>query len=83
MGGGRENVASLLETIAHIESVTNKKLRLSFEDWRPGDNKRYCTDYSKVKKLLGWEPEVNWKEGIRRTLDWVQTSTQQISSVMS
>ena len=82
LGGGRENVASLLETIAHIESLTNKKLHLAFEDWRPGDNKCYYTDYSKAKKLLGWEPQVNWKEGISRTLNWVRTNVQQISSVM-
>jgi hypothetical protein len=57
LGGGKENVASLLETIAYLESLTNKKMRLSFKGWRPGDNKCYYTNYQKAKKLLGWLQE--------------------------
>src|SRR2546428_6071279 len=67
LGGGKENVASLLETIAYLESITNTKMRLTFKGWRPGDNKCYYTNYEKAKKLLGWSPKVPWKEGVRRT----------------
>ena len=82
LGGGKENVASLLETIAYLESLTNKKMRLTFKDWRPGDNKCYYTNYQKAKKLLGWAPNVRWKEGVRKTLDWVQSNTREVSAVI-
>ncbi|QAS52155.1 dTDP-glucose 4,6-dehydratase [Halobacillus litoralis] len=31
-------------------------------------------DYSKAKRLLGWEPAVTLEEGIRRTEEWIQTT---------
>jgi CDP-paratose 2-epimerase len=82
LGGGKENVASLLETIAYLESLTNKKMRLTFKGWRPGDNKCYYTNYQKAKKLLRWAPRVPWKEGVRRTLDWVQSNMREVSAVI-
>lgn len=71
LGGGKENAVSLLQAIEFIEQLKGSKMLLRFADWRPGDVKCYYTDYSKAEKLLGWKPLVPWKEGIRRTYDWV------------
>jgi CDP-paratose 2-epimerase len=81
LGGGKENVASLLETISYLESLTNKKMRLTFRGWRPGDNKCYYTNCKKAKNLLGWAPRVAWKEGVLRTLDWVQSNIREVSAI--
>ena len=80
LGGGKENVASLLETIAYLESLTNKKISLTFKDWRPGDNKCYYTNCGKAKELMGWTPTTPWKEGIRKTLDWVQGNLREVAA---
>jgi CDP-paratose 2-epimerase len=80
LGGGRENVASLLETIAYLESLTNRKMQLTFKDWRPGDNKCYYTNCAKAKKLLSWTPTVPWKVGVNRTLNWVRSNTREVSA---
>lgn len=82
LGGGKENVASLLETIAYLESLTSKKMRLTFKGWRPGDNKCYYTNAEKARRLLEWTPSVPWKEGVRKTFDWVQTNVREISAVV-
>jgi dTDP-glucose 4,6-dehydratase len=37
---------------------------------RPGHDRRYAIDASKIKQELGWEPSVNFEEGIRRTVCW-------------
>jgi UDP-glucose 4-epimerase len=39
-------------------------------DARPGDLKRSCLNYGKAKKVLGWEPKANLKEGLGLTLQW-------------
>jgi CDP-paratose 2-epimerase len=81
LGGGRDNVASLLETIGYLESLTNRKMHLKFKGWRPGDNKCYYSNCQKAKELMGWTPSVPWKEGVRRTLDWVQSNLQVVAAV--
>lgn len=37
---------------------------------RPGQVLRHSGDYSKIKQRLGWEPEVDWREALRRTINW-------------
>lgn len=82
LGGGKENVASLLETIAYLESLTNTKMHLTFKDWRPGDNKCYYTNCKKARALMGWTPTVPWKQGVDRTLNWVKSNTREVSAVI-
>ncbi len=36
----------------------------------PGSVSRRCPDISKSKKMFGYEPKVNWKKGLIKTLDW-------------
>ena len=37
---------------------------------RPGHDRRYAIDFSKIKNELGWEPQVDFAEGMRRTVEW-------------
>lgn len=37
---------------------------------RPGQVFRHTADTSKIKKVLGWQPKVDFKEGIKETIDW-------------
>ncbi len=49
---------------------------------RPGHDRRYAIDASKIKDELGWEPSVTFEEGIRLTVDWYLENPQWISSVL-
>jgi dTDP-glucose 4,6-dehydratase len=42
---------------------------------RPGHDRRYALDSSKIQRELGWAPMVPFEEGIRRTIDWYQSNT--------
>jgi dTDP-glucose 4,6-dehydratase len=42
------------------------------ERFRPGDSdvEELLVGYEKLHEETGWEPEVSWREGVRRTIDW-------------
>jgi len=58
--------------------ITKKILELMGEDEskiehvkdRPGHDVRYAIDFTKIKNELGWEPEVNFEEGMKKTVEW-------------
>ena len=37
---------------------------------RPGHDRRYALDFSKIKNELGWKPKVNFEDGIKRCIKW-------------
>ena len=37
---------------------------------RPGHDRRYVLDSTKIRTELGWEPEIEWAAGIAETIDW-------------
>ncbi|MBT8403219.1 MAG: dTDP-glucose 4,6-dehydratase [Gemmatimonadetes bacterium] len=45
--------------------------RVESVDDRPGHDRRYATDPSKIERELGWRPRVEWDSGLRRTVEWM------------
>ena len=72
LGGGTQYTLSLLECIDELESITGKRSPVSFEDWRPSDQKVYVTDIGPTASKLGWVPTVSPKVGLNLTHDWVK-----------
>jgi dTDP-glucose 4,6-dehydratase len=44
--------------------------QIEFVADRPGHDRRYAIDASKIRRDLGWQPSVTFEEGIARTVDW-------------
>jgi len=56
-----------------IEKYTNKKLDLEKRPPRLGDVRHTYADISKAKRLLGYNPTVNFNEGLKQTIEWFKS----------
>lgn len=68
--GERENIwitRTLLDILGFGED------RIEFVKDRPGHDRRYAIDFSKIREELGWEPSVTLEEGLRQTVEWFKT----------
>jgi dTDP-glucose 4,6-dehydratase len=50
---------------------------------RPGHDRRYAIDASKINKELGWKPSVTFEEGLAQTIDWYLENTEWLRHVTS
>lgn len=50
---------------------------------RPGHDRRYAIDASKINKELGWKPSVTFEEGLSQTIDWYLQNTEWLKHVTS
>jgi dTDP-glucose 4,6-dehydratase len=60
-----EEIADLV--LSHLEKPT--ELKTVVPD-RPGHDRRYLLDSSKIRRDLGWKPEIGWEGGLRDTVKW-------------
>ncbi len=56
---------------------------ITFIKDRPGHDKRYAIDASKITKELGWKPSVTFEEGLRLTIDWYLSNADWLENVTS
>ena len=61
----------------------NSKKLISYVKDRPGHDKRYAIDASKINKTLGWKPSVTFEEGLSRTIDWYLDNKKWLNHVIS
>src|SRR4029079_8449667 len=56
---------------------------ITFVKDRPGHDRRYAIDPSKINKELGWTPSVTFEEGLTQTIDWYLQNQQWLQHVTS
>ena len=68
--GGGKNPISLKEIISKIENLLGKKAKIQYLEPNKADMKETWADITKAKNILGWEPEIDINEGLKRTVEW-------------
>jgi UDP-glucuronate 4-epimerase len=68
---GNNKPVELNQFIETIEELTGKKAVIRQEPRHPADVKQTYADISKAKKLLGWEPKTELKEGLKKLIEWL------------
>lgn len=82
VGGGSTYTLSLLELLALLEKKLGKKIPFTFDDWRPGDQPVYISDISKIRRELGWKPNISVEEGTSRMIEWIVKEKDLIERVL-
>ena len=77
IGGGPANTLSVWKEFGQLLAELNgEAVRVSYRDWRPGDQPCYVSDIRNVGRDLGWTPEVDKRAGIRRLWEWVSSNKE-------
>ena len=50
---------------------------------RPGHDRRYAIDASKIERELGWRPSVTFEQGLEQTVDWYLNNTEWLDNLTS
>jgi dTDP-glucose 4,6-dehydratase len=66
-----QDVLTITDTILRLLGKPKTLIR-HVED-RPGHDRRYAVDSSKLTRLTGWRPAIPFEDGIRQTVEWFQT----------
>lgn len=64
------------------EEGSSEKLITYVKD-RPGHDLRYAIDSTKLKNELGWEPSLQFEEGLEKTVDWYLANEEWLNNVTS
>ncbi len=65
---GNPTERTILELAENIISETKSGSSIRYESLPEDDPKQRCPDISKARKMLGWEPKVEFEKGIRKTI---------------
>jgi CDP-paratose 2-epimerase len=76
VGGGPDNAISVLQLLRHLEARRGSPLRVSFHDWRPGDQRIFVSDIRRCAAELGWTPATHWEAGVSALCGWVAENLQ-------
>lgn len=63
--------------------VEEIKKTITFVKDRPGHDKRYAIDCSKIKRELGWERKMSFEEGLLETVRWYLKNTEWVDHILS
>jgi CDP-paratose 2-epimerase len=74
IGGGPDQIISLIDLIGVLENRLDRKIPLRWADWRAGDQQVYVSDIRKIQNTLDWKPEIGVTAGISQLIDWVDTN---------
>jgi CDP-paratose 2-epimerase len=73
VGGGPANALSIwAECGKYLEELMGDKIRVSYADWRPGDQLCCVLDIARAREDLNWSPKMSCREGIKALWSWVK-----------
>jgi len=88
VGGGEELpnikvVEKICDTLDEILGNRNRRQLIRFVKDRPGHDRRYAMDISKINRELGWYPKESFETGLRKTILWYLDEEEWVKRVLT
>jgi dTDP-glucose 4,6-dehydratase len=74
--GGNNEIANIDISKMILKLLDKSEEMIKYVKDRPGHDKRYAIDFSKAEKELGWNPTVNFNEGLKETVEWYKNNKE-------
>ena len=81
--GGRTEKTNLDLTNTLLRLLAKPATLIKHVEDRPGHDRRYAIDCTKIETELGWQPQIAFEPGIAETIEWYKTHSQWIASIRS
>jgi dTDP-glucose 4,6-dehydratase len=76
-------VCALLDELRPKANGASYSTQISYVKDRPGHDRRYAIDASKIERELGWKPAETFDTGIRKTVQWYLANPEWVAHVQS
>lgn len=89
---GGENEWQNIKLLHKVIELASEKLKkpvseientITYVKDRPGHDKRYAIDCTKIKTELGWQRKMTFEEGLNATVDWYLKNTEWVDHILS
>jgi CDP-paratose 2-epimerase len=71
LGGGPANAISLRRLLDHISALLGRKLDVTTDEWRPGDQRWFVADTREIDAAVALPAKLDWRAGVERLADWL------------
>ncbi len=80
LGTGNEiTIKNLVELVARLSKFEGE---IVWDSTKPDGQPRRCLDTSKAKRLMGWQAQVGFEQGLERTITWFEQHRHEVREVV-
>ena len=76
-------ICDILDEMNKLSNNRSRRELITFVKDRPGHDRRYAIDFTKLNKELNWSPEASLETGIRDTVQWYMDNKEWVERVQS
>lgn len=81
--GGNNEKANIEIVKLIIKTLDKSEELIKYVKDRPGHDRRYAIDNTKITTLLGWKPVYTFEHGMKETIEWYLKNTEWIENIVS
>ncbi|HET8636209.1 MAG TPA: dTDP-glucose 4,6-dehydratase [Acidobacteriaceae bacterium] len=76
-------ICDILDELQPDAAIGSRRKLITYVKDRPGHDRRYAIDATKISKEIGWHPAQQFESGIRRTIEWFLAHRDWVDEVRS